>query len=74
LICSNIFSVYNLKISNYDFYAAINYVVSLTELSNSPSYSQKSEMGLHIIVLLGGVPLGVITNDDPEYWSAGVDQ
>jgi hypothetical protein len=32
------------------------------------------QIALFIIVLLGGVPLRVITYDDPEYWPASVDQ
>jgi hypothetical protein len=32
------------------------------------------QMTLFVIVFLGGVPLGVITYDDPEYWATDVDQ
>jgi hypothetical protein len=39
-----------------------------------PLIPKKLHMGFHIIMLLGEVPLGVITYDDLEYWPVGVDQ
>jgi hypothetical protein len=45
------------------------WVVELTPYPYNPF-----QMALHIIVLIAGVPIGVATYDDPQFWPIDADQ
>jgi len=63
------------KICKLILYYILCFVVLLTELLNSPPYPYNSlQMALHIIILIAGVPIGVATYDDPQFWPIDADQ